>query len=196
MNRSPATILLFFLLTAVASANAELKSGIFKPPRPAPDFSLRGSDGAELKLTRYRGKVIALAFGYTSCPDVCPITLATLAGVRKKLGTASRDFRVIYVTVDPERDSVEHMRAYLAAFDPTFIGATGTSEQLTEIRKAYGILSTKEPIAGDSKGYYVHHSSYIYLIDRQGSLRAMALYGSPIDDLTADIKTLLSQKFD
>src|SRR5207253_6060485 len=90
---------------AVHAADGELKAGVFDPPRAAPDFALRGSDGAELKLSHYRGKVVALEFGFTSCEFVCPTTLATLASARKKLGDAANDFQVVFVTVDPERDS-------------------------------------------------------------------------------------------
>src|SRR3954469_10067588 len=93
------------VLPLAAAAKNELKSGTFTPPRVAPDFSLRGSDGLELRLSRYRGKVVALGFGYTFCPDVGPTTLLDLAQARKKLGGAARDFQVIYVTVDPERDT-------------------------------------------------------------------------------------------
>ena len=193
MNRAPALVifLLVFATTAGAAESAALKYGAFDPPRLAPDFALRGSDGSELKLSRYRGKVVALGFGYTSCPDVCPTTLAELAQVRKKLGAAAKDFQVVYITVDPERDSVEQMRKYLAAFDSTFIGATGTAQQLGDVYKAYGILTTKKMIEG-SKSYFIHHSSSVYLIDSQGRLREMVPFGGrSIDDIARDVKVLL-----
>lgn len=185
---------LFILTIAVgAAASSELKSGVFKPPRPAPDFSLQGSNGSELKLSRYRGKVIALGFGFTSCPDVCPVTLAKLAQARKMLGAASKKFQVVYVTVDPERDNPERMRKYLTAFDPTFIGATGTREQLADVHKAYGILANKQFVKESQSNYLVHHSSFVYLIDRQGNLRAMMPFGGSVDDLASDVKTLLNE---
>src|SRR6185369_16893001 len=105
--------LLVFALTVGAGETPDLKTGVFKPPRPAPDFSLRGSDGSELKLSRYRGKVVALGFGYASCPDVCPTTLFFLAQAKEKLGASGKDFQVIYVTVDPERDTAERLRKFL-----------------------------------------------------------------------------------
>ena len=152
MNRAPPALLLLLILAVAvgaAAASSELRSGVFKPPRPAPDFSLPGSNNAEIKLSRYRGKVVALGFGYTSCPDVCPTTLAHLAGIRKKLGSTGKEFQVVYVTVDPERDNAERLRKYLAAFDPTFIGVTGTPAQLADVRKAYGILATKKTVEGN-----------------------------------------------
>ena len=123
--------LVFSLLVFAAPIGAaQLKAGVFDPPRAAPDFSLKGSDGSELKLSRYRGKVVALGFGFTNCEFVCPTTLATLAKARKKLGAAAGDLQVVYVTVDPARDTPQRMREYLAAFDASFIGATGTPAQL------------------------------------------------------------------
>jgi len=189
----PALAPLFALLfTAAASAadDPALKAGVFSPPRQAPDFSLTGSDGAELKLSRYRGKVVVLAFGFTSCADVCPVTLGTLAQARKKLAAAGSEVQVVYVTVDPERDDAERMRTYLAAFDPTFIGGTGTAERLEAVRKEYGILASRN--ATDTS-YSVAHSSYTYLIDREGRLRALMPYGHPADDYVHDLEILLKK---
>ena len=184
--------LLFFALAAGAAESPELRSGVFKPPRPAPDFSLRGSDGALLKLDRYRGKVVALGFGYTTCPDVCPTTLFYLAQAREKLGAAGKDLQVVYVTVDPERDDAERLRKYLASFDPTFVGATGTPDQLADVRKAYGIQISKETVPGTQSAYLVHHSSFVYLIDRAGNIRALLPFGVSVDDIAHDVKALLS----
>ncbi len=190
-----ALLLLFFFFTAISNAaepgSNNLKSGVFNPPRLAPDFSLLGSDGAPLKLSRYRGKVIMLAFGYTTCADVCPVTLAVLAQTRKQLGALGKEVQVVYVTVDPERDSAEHMRNFLAAFDPTFMGATGTAAQLSAVRQAYGITATKKPF--DGGGYAIAHSSYIYLIDRQGNLCALMPYGHSADDFAHDLRILLKK---
>jgi protein SCO1/2 len=186
--------LLVLALTVGAAETADLKTGVFKPPRPAPDFSLRGSDGSELKLSRYRGKVVALGFGYASCPDVCPTTLFFLAQAKEKLGASGKDFQVIYVTVDPERDSAERLRKFLAAYDPTFVGVTGAPGQLADVRKAYGIQISKQlPMEGNPSVYYVHHSSFVYLIDRGGNLRAMMPFGVSVDDIAHDVKALLSQ---
>jgi protein SCO1/2 len=188
MRRSPALLLLLLAAAAAGAADAPaLKAGVFDPPRAAPDFSLRGSDGAELRLSRHRGKVVALAFGFTSCPDVCPVTLATLTEARKKLAAAGTDLQVVYVTVDPERDDAERMRSYLASFDPSFVGGTGAPEQLEAVRKEYGILAEKVKTAA---GYAVAHSSSIFLIDREGRLRALMPYGHPADDFVHDVQIL------
>jgi len=191
-----AFLTLFCIALAVGAAGSpELRSGVFDPPRMAPDFSLRGSDGSEFKLSRYRGKVVALGFGYTHCPGVCPTTLAFLAQARQKLGAAGKEFQIIYVTVDPERDNEQRLRTFLASFDPTFVGVTGTPQQLANVRKEYGInVSDKMFVAGQPKSnYFLDHSSYVYLIDRAGKLRAMMPYGVTVEDIEHDAQALLSK---
>ncbi|MDZ4812793.1 MAG: SCO family protein [Pseudomonadota bacterium] len=170
-----------------AEADAALKAGIFTPARMAPDFALRGSDGAELNLSRYRGKVVLLGFGFTSCAEVCPITLATLAQASKRLGALASELQIVYITVDPERDDAARMKKYLAAFNPAFIGGTGSAEQLAAVRKDYGILAAKK-IGADSS---YSHSSFVYLIDREGRLRALMTYGRAADDYVHDVRILL-----
>lgn len=187
--------LLCLALAAGATEKSDLRTGVFDPPRMAPDFNLLGTDGSELKLARYRGKVVALAFGYTHCPGVCPTTLAFLARAREKLGAAGREFQIVYVTVDPERDNAEHLRKFLASFDPTFVGATGTPQQLADVRKDYGItVSDKIFVDGQPKSnYFLDHSSFVYLIDRGGKLRAMMPFGVTVDDIQHDAQALLSK---
>jgi protein SCO1 len=182
--------LFFYSATISVAADTSLIAGVFSPARAAPDFSLRGSDGSELTLARYRGKVVALAFGYTSCTAVCPITLSVLAAARKKLDAAADQVQIIYVTVDPERDNAGRMRKFLHGFDSSFVGATGTEQQLAAVRANYGIsVSEKIPIPG---GYALNHSSYIYLIDRDGGLRALMPYGHSADDFAHDMRILLN----
>ena len=173
--------------------NANLKSGVFDPPRIAPDFTLTGSNGAALTLSRYRGKLVLLEFGYTSCFDVCPVSLAMLAAARQKLGPLAAAVQVIFVTVDPQRDTADHLRTYLAAFDPSFVGATGTPEQLARVRRDYGISATKKLVEGSKSDYTIGHSSSIYFIDRQGSLRALMPFGRSADDVVHDATILLGK---
>jgi protein SCO1/2 len=184
---------LLFLLAFAGAVHAEggLKSGVFEPPRDAPDFTLDGSDGKALALSAYRGKVVLLGFGFTHCGYVCPTTLATLAKTRRKLGPGAKDLQVVYVTVDPERDSPERLRTYLASFDPSFIGGTGKPGELGKVRQAYGIVARK--VGTDPASYAIEHSSFVYLIDRAGSLRAMSPYGSSADDIAHDVAILLKK---
>jgi protein SCO1/2 len=185
-----ALLSLLFAAAAAGAAAPELKAGVFSPPRQAPDFSLDGSDGRALRLSRFKGKVVLLGFGFTWCPSVCPTTLATLAQARRKLGSAAADVQIVYITVDPERDKAERMKEYLAAFDPTFVGGTGTGERLAAVRKDYGVFAQKK---GQGKDYQVAHSSFTYLIDRSGSLRALMPYGHGPDDYVHDLRILLNE---
>jgi protein SCO1/2 len=166
-----------------------LKAGVFNPAREAPDFSVRGSDGSTLTLSHYRGKVVVLGFGYTSCPNVCPATLAVLALAYRKLGALGSHVQVIYLTVDPERDSAERLKKYLASFDPSFLGGTGTDLQMAAVRKSYGVTAEK---IGTGSDYAVAHSSFVYLITPEGKLRALMPFGHKADDYVHDISMLLN----
>jgi protein SCO1/2 len=186
---APLWACMLLCLTAHAGDAEGLKAGVFNPPREAPDFSVRGSDGTALTLNRYRGKVVVLGFGYTSCPNVCPVTLAVLAQAHRKLGSLGSQVQVIYLTVDPERDSAERLKQYLAAFDPTFVGGTGTAAQMAAVRSSYGVTAEKH---GTGSDYAVAHSSFVYLITRDGKLRALMPFGHKADDYVHDISVLLN----
>jgi protein SCO1/2 len=184
---------LLTLLTVASAATAGtpmLKAGVFEPARQAPDFSLASSAGHELKISQYRGKVVLLAFGFTSCTEVCPTTLNTFALARRKLGPAAAEVQVVYITVDPQRDVPARLGKYLGSFDPTFIGGTGTEEQLAAVRKSYGISAEKKNIGND---YTYAHSSFTYLIDRTGRIRALMPYGHSPDDYANDLTILLQE---
>jgi protein SCO1 len=166
------------------------KAGVFDPPRQAPDFDLPGSNGGELKISNYHGKVVLLAFGFTSCTAVCPTTLNTFAVARRKLAAAAADVQVIYITVDPQRDNSTRLKKYLGGFDPSFVGGTGTEQQLAQVRKNYGISAEKQ-VLGDN--YTYEHSSFTYLIDRSGRIRALMPYGHSPDDYVHDLALLLKE---
>ena len=189
-----AALLCLALLAGTAhAADGELKAGVFDPPRQAPDFTLSGSDGNEVRLSRYRGKVVLLGFGFTNCPSICPTTLATLARAHRKLGADGKDLQVVYVTVDPERDSTETLRSYLSGFDPSFIGATGTPEKLDRVRREYGVKATRVVMGDGPLDYAFDHSTSVYLIDREGRLRAMMPFSRSADDDAHDIAILLKK---
>jgi protein SCO1/2 len=177
----------------VATENKELKSGVFDPPRMAPDFSLASSLDTQFTLSEQRGKILVLGFGFSHCPNVCPMTLANLAQTYKNLGALADQVQVVYMTVDPERDTPARLREYLANFNAHFIGVTGSADELAALRQSYGIIAKKE-VHKNGGTYEVHHSSYIYLIDRDGLLRALVPFGKSADDITHDIKILLQEK--
>ena len=190
MNRALCLLLALLLSTAAcrAAEGDAMKAGVFTPPHAAPEFRLSGSDGAPLSLARYRGKVVALAFGFSHCADVCPVTLATLVQARKALGPQGRDLQVVYITVDPERDDAATLKAWLEAFDPSFIGGTGSKPALAAVDQLYGVSAAKVATAG---GYAIGHSSSVYLIDREGRLRAMMPYGHAAEDYAHDVRLLM-----
>lgn len=190
--RSLAPAFLALLLQAVPALTvaADFKAGVFDPPRAAPEFSLAGSDGHELKMSHYRGKVVLMAFGFSSCTAVCPITLNTFAVALRKLGPAAQDVQVVYITVDPKRDVPARLAKYLSGFDPAFIGGSGSEEQLAAVRKSYGI-SAERKVVGDDYTYI--HSSFAYLIDRSGRIRALMPYGHSPDDYANDLTILLNE---
>jgi protein SCO1/2 len=179
------------LSATTAGAAPGFRGGALDPSRPASEIALRTPEGDEFRLSRHRGDVVAITFGYTSCPDVCPTTLAELAQVRARLGPAGARLRVVFVTVDPERDGPERLRAYTQAFDRTFTGLTGTPAELAAVQKAYGVVARKQSVRGTSAGYLVDHSAFVYIVDAEGRLRLMFPFGTSVEDMTHDIGLLL-----
>ena len=195
MNGFLRTVLVVVLSTLLPAPTAAadppaLIAGTFTPARVAPEIVLDGSNGKPLRLSDYRGKIVVLGFGYSQCPAVCPTTLAVLAAAHKKLAAQAGDVQVLYVTVDPERDDATKMSEFLARFDRTFVGGTGSAAQLAAVRNDYGIEVTRVPM-GESYGY--NHSSYTILIDREGKLQALMPYGHSAEDYVHDMKVLLAR---
>jgi len=170
---------------------------------PAPKFLLTDVTGAsfgkELALTDhngkprtladFRGKVVAIFFGFTHCPDVCPTSLADLAMVAKELGKDADRMQVLFVTVDPERDTREVLQRYVPSFNPTFLGLYGDADSTARAAKEFKIFFQKQPLPGG--GYSVDHSAGTYILDQQGRLRLFAQYGRPAPELLHDIRILL-----
>jgi protein SCO1/2 len=175
----------------VGESPPAFRSGVLEPARPAPDFALRTPDGGEFRLSRQRGNVVALSFGYTFCPDVCPTTLAELAAAKAKLGDDAKRFTVAFITVDPERDGPERLRTYTTAFDRAFVGLTGSSDQLVAVRQAYGVTARKRVVAGTSAAYLIDHSAFVYVVDPEGRLRLMFPFGTSIENMAHDIRLLM-----
>jgi protein SCO1/2 len=196
--RGVLTLVVFMVASAVsghaATETARFRSGAFEPPRPAPDFTLPAASGAEFRLSRHLGKVVVLTFGYSSCPDVCPTVLAELAQVRERLGAAARRVQVVYVSVDPERDTPTRLQGFTEQFDKTFLGLTASMDELAPVWKAYGVSVARRELPGSKPPtYLVHHSASVFLIDGAGRLRVMAPFGTPSDDVLHDIRLLLEE---
>ena len=157
---------------------------------PNLDFKLTDDHGKPATAANYRGKVVLLYFGYTHCPDVCPLTMAQLHVVMQRLGPLADGARILFVTVDPARDTPAVMHAYVNAFDPRAVGLTGGAGDIEALSKRYRSAYTREPTASDG-GYDVSHSSAIYVFDRQGNARILATPADAQDDLVHDLHLLL-----
>lgn len=179
--------------TAVAAGAPALKSGVFDPPRMAPQIVMRDVHGRDFSLAQQRGKVVVLVFGYTACADVCPVSAAMLANARAKLGARADKLQVVFISVDPERDTPQALRQYLDHFDKSFIGLTGTPQQMAAIRTAYGISAKKHAFGTGRNDYVMSHSTYLYFIDPQGRLRGMLPFGRPAEDVVHDFNILVGQ---
>ena len=161
------------------------------PPNPAAPLNLVDQNNKPFSLADHKGKVVLVYFGYTYCPDYCPTTLTEIQKVKDQLGDKADKVDAVMVTVDPERDTPERLKEYLAFFDPSFIGLSGTEDQLTPIKRAYGIASMREDATPGSAYYSVGHSTQLFAIDPEGNLRLMWAYGTAPEDITSDIKHLL-----
>jgi len=200
VNRLARSLLALSLAAAPAFALAAdpnpvgLKAGVFDPPQPAADFpaGVHATDHGDLALVRWRGQVVLLVFGFTHCPAMCPTTLATLAQARRLLGPDAAAMQVVYVTVDPERDDLAHVRTYLAGFDASFVGGTGQPAVLAELRKRYGATAQKIPPTGGGADYGMSHSTTIWLVDRAGRLRALMPFGHSAEDFAHDVRQLMA----
>lgn len=154
-------------------------------------LSLPDQDGKLRTLADFKGKVTVVFFGYTQCPDVCPTTMAELAQVKKSLGADGERVQGVFVSVDPERDTPELLKAYMANFDPGFVALRGTPEQTAAAAKEFKVFYAKVP--GKTEGNYtVDHTAGSYIFDQAGRLRLFVRYGTGAEALTADLKTLLS----
>jgi protein SCO1 len=163
------------------------------PPVPAPEIVLDSTHGGEYKLSDQKGRLVLIFFGYTSCPDVCPITLSEMRQIRSRLGDRASEVDFVYVTVDPERDTLDHMTNYLNAFDPAVIGLTGSEEAMEPVWAPYGVWREIQEGA-TAAGYLVGHSSRLYLIDRNNNLRSTYSFGTPVEDVEADLRFLLKER--
>lgn len=152
------------------------------------DFELVDSHGQLRTLEDFRGEVVMIYFGFIQCPDVCPTALMRAVEVKDALGPSGDKFRVVYITVDPERDTPEIVSAYLAAFDPGFVGLHPTMEELPEVAKSFRVFYRKVP-TGDS--YTMDHTATSFVYDTQGRLRLAVSHSMEVAPIVEDVRTLL-----
>ena len=156
----------------------------------ATDFALVDQNGKTRTIKDFAGKIVVVFFGFVQCPDVCPTSMAELASIKKSLGADGSKLQAVFITVDPERDTPEVLKAYMDNFDPTFLALRPTPEQLPKVAKDFKIYYKKvEGRTADS--YSMDHSAGSYVYDTQGRLRLYNRYGSGVEGLTGDIRLLL-----
>jgi protein SCO1/2 len=157
----------------------------------AKDFALTDHTGKPRTLADFKGKVVVMFFGYTQCPDVCPTTMAEMAAVMKELGPQAEQVQVLFVTVDPERDTQALLAQYVPAFDPRFLGLYGTAEQTAAVGKEFKVFYAKVP--GKTAGSYtMDHTAGSYVFDKNGKIRLFLRHGQGPAPIVHDIKQLLS----
>jgi protein SCO1/2 len=152
------------------------------------DFELTDHTGKRRTLADYRGKVVALFFGFTQCPDICPTTLAELAQVKKDLGADADKFQVLFITLDPERDTQDVLASFVPAFDPSFVGLRGSKAEIDQVAKDFKVFAEKVT-AKDGVGYTIDHTAGIYVFDTQGRIRLFVKTGA-IGTFSQDVKLL------
>ena len=154
-------------------------------------MSLPDQNGKVRTMADFKGKVTVVFFGYTQCPDVCPTTMAELAQVKKSLGKDGDRLQGVFITIDPERDTPELLKAYLTAFDPSFIALRGTLEQTAAAAKDFKVYYAKVP-SKSADSYTMDHTAGSYVFDEAGRLRLFTKYGGGAEALAADLKNLIA----
>jgi protein SCO1/2 len=176
-----AAAIVIFTLTSQPS----FRGSLITPPWPAPEITLKDHNGQPFSLNNQRGKVVLLYFGYVNCPSECPLTMAHLKLARESLGNRAQDVQVIMVSTDPPRDTPEALKNFMEHFDPSFLGLTGTPEELQKVWKDYGVTVEN---GGET------HSVYLYVIDPSGNVRETFLPDSEPQNIANDVNLLLSGK--
>lgn len=158
--------------------------------QPQEEFTLVGADGQEVAISDYRGQLVVMYFGYTFCPDVCPLTMAKLAEAREQLGEDAEQVQVVMITVDPERDTPQTVHDYVQRIDPSFVGLGGTPEQLAQVATKLGIFVQQQP-GSEAAGYLVDHTSSVLVLDQEGALRLVLPFDMTVEQVLEDLSNLL-----
>ncbi|MEW5827850.1 MAG: SCO family protein [Chloroflexota bacterium] len=163
---------------------------VLQSTTPAYDFALAAAEGKTVRLSDYKGKVVLLYFGYTFCPDVCPATLANASQAIRALGKKGEQVQLIMISVDPARDTPEKLAQYVTHFHPSYIGITGTDEQVSETAALYGIYFQKNE-GTEATGYLIDHTATLMAVDQEGYLKLLIPFGATVEEITSDLKNLL-----
>ena len=185
-----AVIALGVLIEVVFRRPYSFHGTTISPPLPVTDFALQTANEEVFRLSEQKGQLILLFFGYTSCPDVCPVTLATFKQVYDDLGADAQLVRFVMITADPDRDTPERVAEYAAQFNPEFIGLSGDLVVLEQIWKELGVFVEKQE-SNSAAGYLVSHTASVYVLDQQGGLFMTFPYGTNATEIADDIRQIL-----
>jgi protein SCO1/2 len=180
-------------LMVSACAPYTFRGATLEPPDQAFDFTLTDQNGQPFTLAEQQGNVVLIFFGYTNCPDICPATLSDMQLVLNRLGDQAEQVRMVLITVDPERDTVEKLQRFTARFDDRIIGLTGDAAQLGPIYQAYGAGATRRELPNSALKYAMDHTATTTVIDKTGQRRLLFGFGSPVEEMTSDIQALLNE---
>lgn len=187
------TILMMLSLAACDKAPPAFQNTDITGLQYGKDFSLHDASGAVRTLADFKGKVVVLFFGFTQCPDVCPTTMLEMANVMKTLGADAEKVQVLFVTLDPERDTAQVLAKYVPAFNARFIGLRGDQMETEKVAKDFKVFYQKVP--GTTPGSYtLDHMAGTYVFDQQGRIRLFLRYGIPAESIAHDLKILLASE--
>ncbi len=182
------------VFTGACARPESLRGQELDPPRVLPELVARDHRGEWFRLADQKGNVVLLFFGYTTCPDVCPATLARWKRVREQLGPDRARVRFVFVTVDPERDTAAKVREYLELFSPDFVGLVGSEAELRPWYQAFGAAYEKVPQPGSAAGYLVAHTASVPVVDTQGRWRLRFSPEASVDEYVHDLRVLLRER--
>ena len=187
-----AVVIIALLFGVIFRRPYEFHGTIITPPLPLSNISLQTAGGESFRLSEQKGKIVLLFFGYTNCPDVCPITLGTFKQVYERLGEDAQNVKFVMITADPERDTPDKVAAYAARFNPEFVGLGGSLQDLQSLWKELGVFVEKQE-SNSTAGYLVSHTASVYVLNQNGSLIMTLPYGSSAIDMANDVGELLRQ---
>jgi protein SCO1/2 len=176
------------------SLSDQLHGAVIDPPRALTDFTLASTSGDDFTLSDHRGQLILLYFGYRTCPDFCPTTFTELRQAYLDLNAPADDVKIVFVSVDPERDDIDGMTRYVHGFHDDFIGLRAEGETLQSVMDQFGVVAERRQLGDSALSYLIDHTASIFLINADGQLAAQYLYGTPYQDIRDDLRLILQSQ--
>jgi protein SCO1/2 len=168
----------------------DLYGAVFEPPRPISDFTLASTTGQPFSFKAHQGEVLLLYFGYRACPDFCPTTFADMQRLYRELGEPADRLKIIFVTVDPERDDLQNLALYTNAFHKDFIALRDDGPTLQQLMNEFGVVAEKQQLGNSALSYLVDHTASVFLVGPDGRLQAQYLYGTDFRDIVHDVQVI------